>query len=109
MLGSDAKSNGIGPEKLDMDLSAHCCRCVGMDDTEELIVLLCARIGMIMEDASVAALMIGSLPLSRRSDALGALRNSTIAIHRLMEAALAVSVCGRFVPRTAGSGQDPDT
>ena len=30
------------------------------DETQELIVLLCARIGMIMEDASVVALTIGS-------------------------------------------------
>lgn len=30
------------------------------DETQELITLLCTRIGMIMEDASVVALTIGS-------------------------------------------------
>lgn len=30
------------------------------DETQELIILLCTRIGMIMEDASVVALTIGS-------------------------------------------------
>jgi len=91
MLGFEAKSNGmISGKKLALDLAHHWDRCVDMDDTEELIVLLCTRIGMIMEDTSVVALTIGSLPRSERSEALAELRQATTAIHRLMEAALAV-------------------
>ena len=77
-------------KKLDMDLSDHFDRGVGMDDTEELVVLLCTRIGIIMEDASVEALTIGSLPQSERSETLARLRRATVAIHRLMEGAVAL-------------------
>lgn len=77
-------------KKLDMDLSGQFNRGVGMDDTDELVVLLCTRIGMITEDASVAALTIGSLPRSERTEALAHLRRATVAIHRLMEATMAV-------------------
>lgn len=53
--------------KLDMDLSVGRRPGVDMDDTDELVVLLCAHIGMIMEDASVVALTLGALSSMRGS------------------------------------------
>ena len=91
MLGLNVKSNGISGRKLVLDLSDHCDRGVCMDDSEELVALLCTRIGIIMEDASVVALTIGSLSQFERGKALVVIRHATIAIHRLMEAAIAVS------------------
>lgn len=61
MLASAWKSNGkiVDQQKLHMDLAAALGRGVAMDkDTRELIAQLCARIGMIMEDASAMALGI---------------------------------------------------
>jgi hypothetical protein len=62
----------------------------GMDDTEELVVLLCTHIGMIMEDASVVALTIGGMSSSEKSIALGKLGQATATAERLMQAVHAV-------------------
>ena len=61
-----------------------------MDDTEELVVLLCTHIGMLMEDASVVALTIGRLSSFEKSDALARLGKATANAERLMQAVHAV-------------------
>ncbi len=40
------------------------------DDTDEIIIQLCTRIGMIMEDTSVVALMVAGMERERRVAAL---------------------------------------
>ncbi len=56
------------------------------DETQELIKLLCTRIGMIMEDASVVALTIGSRDREARLSAIAELNISAEQIGRLVKA-----------------------
>ena len=57
------------------------------DDTRDLIVQLCTRVGMIMEDASVVALTIGGLASEDRQTALEEIRKAAERISALVEAA----------------------
>lgn len=56
------------PAKLRLDFPAKAGLSVRMDDdTTELIVRLCTRIGMIMEDASVIALTVAGMTPDERT------------------------------------------
>ena len=57
------------------------------DETQELITLLCTRIGMIMEDASVVALTIGSRDQDVCLAAIAKLDLAAEQIGRLIKAA----------------------
>ena len=56
------------------------------DETQELIILLCTRIGMIMEDASVVALTIGSKDRGARATTINELNIAAEQIDRLIKA-----------------------
>jgi hypothetical protein len=56
------------------------------DTTQELVILLCTRIGMIMEDASVVALTIGSRDQNARLAAMAELDVAAEQIGRLVKA-----------------------
>jgi hypothetical protein len=56
------------------------------DDTEKLIELLCCRIGMIMEDASVAALTIGGVEAEGRSAVANELEAAAVRVNGLIAA-----------------------
>lgn len=56
------------------------------DETQELIIQLCTRIGMIMEDASVVALTIGSRDQDARMAAMTELEVAADQIGRLVKA-----------------------
>ena len=59
MLRWHGKSNEIRARKLAVEMSANLrLRSRMDDDTHELIVRLCARAGIVMEDASVIALSV---------------------------------------------------
>lgn len=57
------------------------------DETQELIALLCTRIDMIMEDASVVALTLGSRDQNARLTAMAELDVAAEQIDRLVKAA----------------------
>lgn len=61
------------------------------DDTHDLIVQLCTRVGMIMEDASLSALTISATDRSAMPDALAELESVAVRISTLVAAAKAVS------------------
>ncbi|MCB2073060.1 MAG: hypothetical protein H6917_00915 [Novosphingobium sp.] len=61
------------------------------EDTAELASRLCTRIGMIMEDASVVALTIGSLDEADRPDAIARLENDARCIDQLIGAVHALA------------------
>ncbi|MEZ5736766.1 MAG: hypothetical protein R3E09_13400 [Novosphingobium sp.] len=60
-------------------------------DTAELVSRLCTRIGMIMEDASVVALTIGSMEEAERSDAIARLEKDARRIDKLIGAVRALA------------------
>ncbi|MCB2060953.1 MAG: hypothetical protein KDE21_10630 [Novosphingobium sp.] len=94
MLKFPTKSNGIYGfcEKLAVDFLVKQGLCVGMeDDTAELIARLCTRIGMIMEDASVIALTIGSMDEADRSNAIARLGKDSARIDQLIDAVRALA------------------
>lgn len=62
------------------------------DDTTEIIVPLCTRIGMIMEDACVMALTIGGLASEDRLAAILELDGTARRIRALVDAAKAMVV-----------------
>ena len=95
MLALGTKSNGI------CSLRQSCgwtCRSIPgvapfMDeDTSELIAQLCARIGMIMEDASVVALTVGALAGVERDNAIVVLADAAERISALVAAAKVLSI-----------------
>ena len=91
MLGIASKSNGNLDfcEKMAVDLLGKPSLVHGMDeDTAELVSHLCTRIGIIMEDASVVALTLGSSDAEQRADGLQQLERSASQISRLLQAAL---------------------
>ena len=57
------------------------------DDTHDLTVQLCTKVGMIMEDASVIALTIGGLASEDRQAALEEIGKAAERISALVEAA----------------------
>ena len=61
------------------------------DDTSELIVQLCTRMGMIMEDASVVALTVGGLTGKERPHAIAELEAAAERISALVAAAKALA------------------
>ena len=61
------------------------------EDTAELVSRLCTRIGMIMEDASVVALTIGSMEEAERSDAIARLEKDARRIDKLIGAVRALA------------------
>ena len=90
MLRSRTKSNGetYGAEKLDMDLIAVLRRHAHMNDlNNELIDLLCTRIGAIMEDASVVALTIRAGPPEERVARIMELERASASIAAMTAAA----------------------
>ncbi|MBC2666975.1 hypothetical protein H7F51_15765 [Novosphingobium flavum] len=64
-----------------------------MDDdaTSDLIVQLCTRIGMIMEDANLVALTIGGLDREGRAAAIAVLEKASADIAALTAAARVLS------------------
>ena len=62
------------------------------EDTSELIAQLCARIGMIMEDASVVALTVGALAGVERDNAIVVLADAAERISALVAAAKVLSI-----------------
>ena len=60
------------------------------EDTADLVVQLCTRIGMTMEDASVDALTIGAMDAAERADAIARLEAASCRISRLMGAVTAL-------------------
>ncbi len=74
-------------EKLDMDFPGKSGRHESMDDDDtELFSLLCTRIGMIMEDASVIALTIGALERDARRAQVAELKQASASIAHLLAA-----------------------
>lgn len=57
------------------------------DETQELIIQICTKIGMIMEDASLVALTIGSRDQNARLAAMAELDVAAEQIDRLVKAA----------------------
>ena len=57
------------------------------DDTHDLTVRLCTKVGIIMEDTSVVALTIGELASEDRQAALDEIRKAAERISTLVEAA----------------------
>jgi hypothetical protein len=60
------------------------------DDTRDLVNQLCTRIGMIMEDASVLALIISSVDQADRVERLTQLAHASARISALVRAAMAL-------------------
>lgn len=71
-----------------MDLLTGLGRGLAMDDdTRDLIAQLCARIGMIMEDASAVALSISSMTDNERRAAIAEISDQAAGISALAGAA----------------------
>ena len=64
-------------------------------DTDDLIAQLCTRVGMIMEDSSVAALTVGGLAPEKRNDVIAALEAAADRINALVCAARALACYDR--------------
>jgi hypothetical protein len=60
------------------------------DETAELIAALCTRAGMIMEDVSDLALTIRSTDREERSSRLARLKEASLQITALVDAAIAL-------------------
>ena len=60
------------------------------DDTEDLVIQLCTRIGMIMEDTSVLALTVPGMDQVGRRAALREIEQAASRIHALVVAAKAL-------------------
>jgi hypothetical protein len=83
MLGSRTKSNGKSPaaEKLGIDFVGVIRRHVRMkEDNDELVEMLCTKIGAIMEDASVIALTIRAVPVGERGARIVELQRASASI-----------------------------
>lgn len=79
------------PIKLSLDFMAWSGRGVPMDENiDDLIVQLCTRIGMIMEDASVTALIVGGMLPSDRLNVIEELEGAAKRIDALVAAARAL-------------------
>lgn len=93
MLASAGKSNGKieREQKLRMDLAAALGRGVAMDDdTRDLIAQLCARIWMIMEDASAVALSVPGISEVERDAAIVEISDAAARISALSAATTAL-------------------
>ena len=94
MLDSAAKSNGMSQRalKLVLDFRRGSRRGGHMDDDDaDLIVQLCARAGMIMEDMSAPAITLRGKTLAERRDVNTRLQVAARRIGALAEAAKALS------------------
>ena len=82
----------LGPAtKLGMDLGPLSRRGGAMDgETQDLVIQLCTRIGMIMEDTSVLALNVKGMDSARRRAALRKIEQAADRIHALVAAAKAL-------------------
>jgi len=60
------------------------------EDTDQLIALLCTRVGMLMEDASALALTVGRIEPDTRAARIEELQNATATMVRLVAAAQAL-------------------
>lgn len=79
------------PTKLDMDFGPLSRRGGAMDhDTEDLVIQLYTRIGMIMEDTSVLALTVGGMDQEGRRAARRKIEQAAGRIHLLLAAAKAL-------------------
>lgn len=89
MLEPVAKSNGMSMrEKLDMDFSPVPRLGPDMDESNaDIVIRLCTRIGMIMEDTCEMALTIRSADAAERLKRLEALENASKEIGALIRAA----------------------
>jgi hypothetical protein len=89
MLEPVAKSNGMSTqEKLDMDLSPAPRLGLDMDESNaDLVIRLCTRIGMIMEDTCVTALTIRSADATERLKQLEAFEIASKEIGALIRTA----------------------
>ena len=76
---------------LDLDFGPTSRRGDAMDDdTEDLVIHLCTRIGMIMEDSSVVALSVRGMEHNQRTAALREIERAADRIHALVSAAKAL-------------------
>lgn len=90
MLAVPPKSNGMcAPHKSCVWTSArgHGVVVAMDDDTSDLVVPLCTRIGMIMEDASPVALKVACMDVAERKAALAELDQSIEQLGSLIDAA----------------------
>lgn len=92
MLGSATKSNGMSEPKLDMDFFAQPSLGASMDDDiNDLILQLCTRAGMLMEDGTdIALTMRAKDPRLRRTN-LKSLRQTIDKMGKLIDAAIAIT------------------
>lgn len=74
-----------------MDFGSCGSRSVDMDDTDEIVIRLCTKVGIIMEDMSIVALTIRGLSSSERTDAIVQISIAAETIQRLTEAARVLS------------------
>ena len=94
MLDSAAKSNGMSQraKKLDLDFAGASRRGGHMDaDDADLILQLCARAGMIMEDMSADAVTLRGKSMAEQRDVVARLQVAAQRISALAEAAEAIS------------------
>lgn len=85
-----------GPAKLCLDLAGDLgCRRDMDEDDEELLVLLCTRIGVIMEDASFVALTIRGTHGAERNAVIAQIATATEIL-----AALTGAVSALILART---------
>ena len=94
MLDSAAKSNGMSEraEKLALDFGGASRRGDHKDsDDTDLIVQLCARAGMIMEDMSAEAVTLRGKSLAEQRDVIERLQVAARRIGALTNAAEALS------------------
>lgn len=83
------------PAKLRLDLPGDLGRRRDMDeDDEELLVRLCTRIGVIMEDASYVALTIRGTHGAERKAAIAQIATATEMLTALIGAVLALASAG---------------
>ena len=76
---------------LDMDFGPISRRGDAMDDdTKDLVIQLCTRIGMIMEDTSMVALSVRGMEHNERTAALREIERAANRIHALAAAAKAL-------------------
>lgn len=93
MLLFAPESNGLcrAAKKLHVDFAPRPWLACGMDeDAADLIIQLCTRAGMLMEDASVLALTLGSVEPSLRGQVLGQLVEASERISSLLQEAMAL-------------------
>lgn len=92
MLAAHGKSNGLCIRKLDLDFRSQPSLGPGMEsDTDDLVLLLCTQIGMLMEDASVVALTLKSREPDQRAAEIENLHAQISRMAKIIDAATALT------------------